>query len=256
MTPDTYISSLIFDIDGVLTFQGRVYPGAVETLDELRARGLHLRFLTNSTLKSRRSAAQRLVQTGFQAREEEVFTASYLTAQYLRGLNPRSCWVMLAGPGRDQFKDFVHDESSPEYLVVGDYRQDFDFDTLNRALGVLQEGAKLIGMTPELVDSSLGSLELNVGSWVELLARAAAIEPTYIGKPSPYGFKMVLETLPVPPETVLVVGDRVSSDVAGAHGVGLRAALVKTGEFDPQDLDAGPQPDYIIEELSELMDVV
>jgi len=30
---------VIFDIDGVLVFQGKVYPGAAELLDLLRERG-------------------------------------------------------------------------------------------------------------------------------------------------------------------------------------------------------------------------
>jgi ribonucleotide monophosphatase NagD (HAD superfamily) len=33
------IQGIIFDIDGVLEFQGNVIPGATETLAQLRARG-------------------------------------------------------------------------------------------------------------------------------------------------------------------------------------------------------------------------
>ena len=41
------VKGVIFDIDGVLEFQGKVYPGAVENLDLLREKGVLLRFLTN-----------------------------------------------------------------------------------------------------------------------------------------------------------------------------------------------------------------
>jgi ribonucleotide monophosphatase NagD (HAD superfamily) len=54
------ILAVLFDIDGVLEYQGKPYPGAAETVLKLRELGLALRFLTNSTLKSRRSAAERL----------------------------------------------------------------------------------------------------------------------------------------------------------------------------------------------------
>ncbi len=59
------IKGLIFDIDGVLTFQGKVIPGAIEAISFYRSLGITLRFLTNSTLKSRRSCAERLIQQGF-----------------------------------------------------------------------------------------------------------------------------------------------------------------------------------------------
>ncbi|MEJ2212288.1 MAG: HAD family hydrolase, partial [Anaerolineae bacterium] len=78
------IRGVILDVDVVLEFAGQVYPGAVETLAHLRQRGLAVCFLTNSTLKSRASAAERLRRRGFHVLSEEVITASYATACYLR----------------------------------------------------------------------------------------------------------------------------------------------------------------------------
>jgi ribonucleotide monophosphatase NagD (HAD superfamily) len=124
----------IFDIDCVLEYQGKVYPGAIETIQRLRQGGLRLRFLTNSTLKSHVSAAEKLRRKGFDIRDDEVFTASYLTALYLRSLAPRSIWLMLEREGRDEFTDFTHDSENPQYVVVGDYRDNFNFASLNKAL--------------------------------------------------------------------------------------------------------------------------
>ncbi len=80
---------VIFDIDGILEFQGKVYPGAIELIDRLRAKGLVIRILSNSTLKSREFCAEKLVKMGFSIFKEEVITASYATARYLKRLNPK-----------------------------------------------------------------------------------------------------------------------------------------------------------------------
>ncbi len=85
---------VLFDIDGVLEFQGKAYPGAVELLEVLRNKGINIRILTNSTLKSRKTCAAKLHHLGFQVPEEEIITASWATARYLEELNPKSCWVM------------------------------------------------------------------------------------------------------------------------------------------------------------------
>jgi ribonucleotide monophosphatase NagD (HAD superfamily) len=37
------IKGFIFDVDGVLVYQGTVYPGAVEVIDILRDKGMVLR---------------------------------------------------------------------------------------------------------------------------------------------------------------------------------------------------------------------
>lgn len=250
------VKGVIFDVDGVLEFQGRVCPGAVETVQALRDRGIVLRFLTNSTLKSRESCAARLRRAGFDISSEEVITASYATAIYLKELQPRSCWIMLEREGLDEFRGFDQDMDNPEYIVVGDNRSKFDFDHLNRALRHLLKGSRLIGMIPGLVDWTMGDAELNVGSWVEMLAKAAGVEVTYVGKPSPYAFELILSTMGLGKQEVVMVGDRVSTDVRGAKAAGIRSILLRTGEFDPRELDGQVQPDYVFDSIAEILGVI
>jgi HAD superfamily hydrolase (TIGR01458 family) len=250
------IKGIIFDIDGVLEFQGAVYPGAVEALELLRSRGLLIRFLTNSTLKSRLSCTQKLRRSGFVADEDEVITASYAAAVYLKSLSPRSCWVMVERAGLDEFKDFVIDDQNPEYVVVGDNRSRFDFAHLNHAIKLLMNGAKLIAMQGEQLDTSMGDIELNVGAWAGMLERASGKPAVYLGKPNPYNFVLALDSMGLEKHQVIVVGDRVHTDVLGARNAGLRAVLVRTGEFDPRELQGEVQPDFICDSLRALPAII
>jgi len=250
------IKGIIFDIDGVLEYQGKVYPGAVETINTLRDRGFVLRFLTNSTLKSRHSCAERLRRAGFRVDAGEVITASAATAMYLDEVKPRSCWVLLEREGLDEFKHFPQDTENPEYIVVGDNRSRFDFEHLNQALRLLNRGARLIGMQAELVDSSMGAAELNVGSWVGMLERAAGVKATYIGKPSLYAFALTFKTMGLKKDEVMMVGDSVSSDVQGARDFGIRSVLLRTGEFKEKHLSAGIQPDFIFDSITDVLSAV
>jgi HAD superfamily hydrolase (TIGR01458 family) len=246
------VRGVILDIDGVLEYQKQVYPGAVETIEAFRAHHLAVRFLTNSTLKSRASCAAKLRMGGFQVDEAEVITASSATADYLRGLRPASCWVMLERAGLDEFQEFTQDSERPQWLVVGDNRSQFNFDVLNRALGVLSRGAGLIGMQAELADSSSGTLELNVGSWVGMLERASGVPAVYIGKPNRYVFDLATRSMGLDPSEVVMIGDRMATDVLGAKGVGMRSILVKTGEFRERDLAGAVQPDAICASIREV----
>ncbi len=250
------VKGVMFDVDGVLIFRGQVMDGAVEAVRSLRERGLLLRFLTNSTMHSRRSCAEHLVAHGFDADPSEIITASSATATYLRSLQPLSCWVMVDGEGMEEFEGFTFDEENPEYLVVGDNRSRFDYENLNRALRVLVRGARLIGMQPELLDSSRGPLELNVGAWVGMLERASGVPATYVGKPSRYMFELALESMGLWPDDVLMVGDRPSTDVAGAAAVGIRSVLMRTGEYDMRELDGNPSPDFVTDSMWEILPII
>jgi HAD superfamily hydrolase (TIGR01458 family) len=250
----TEFKAILFDIDGVLEFQGRAYPGAPELLDCLRRKGIIIRILTNSTLKSRKHCTAKLTQRGFHILQEEVITASYATAKYLKNLSPKSCWVMLNGKGIEEFEGLHIDPDSPEYIVVGDYREGFNFENMNKALKPLLAGSKLIVMIPEKVDHSLGGVELTVGAYGKMLEDAAEIEATWIGKPNKYIFEVTLDTLAVDRKNVLMVGDRVATDIIGARAAGIKSVLVKTGEFKEGDLDGAVQPEYIVDSVREIED--
>lgn len=246
-------AGVIFDIDGVLEFQGGLVPGAVETVAAVREAGLAVGFLTNSTLKSRASCAEKLRCRGFEVYEGEVVTASYATATYLREQQARSCWVLLDGDGRREFDGLPQDEEAPEYVVVGDYRQGLNWTNMNHALRLLLRGSRLVGMQSELLDRSGSQDEmLNVGAWVMMLEQAAGVKATYIGKPEAYVFNLLLKTMGLDRQQVLMVGDKASTDIRGANYAGLPSVLLRTGEFNESDLDSSVQPDHILDSIRDL----
>jgi len=80
-----------------------------------------------------------------------------------------------------------------------------------------------------------------------------------IRKPRPEIFEQVLEELGTSPEATLHVGDNLSADVSGASAVGLRTVWITRRIPDPESRlrdHAGPDPDHVIHDLSELLPVV
>ena len=130
----------------------------------------------------------------------------------------------------------------------------FNFPNLNRALQILNKGAKLIVMITESVDSSLGEMELTVGAYGKMLEDASGIKATYIGKPNSYIFDITLDTLGnIDRDKILMVGDKIGTDILGAKKAGLKAALVKTGEFRESDLEYPMAvPDYVLASVSDV----
>jgi ribonucleotide monophosphatase NagD (HAD superfamily) len=111
-------------------------------------------------------------------------------------------------------------------------------------------------MQSELIDSSMGELELNVGSWVGMLEKASGVQATYIGKPNQYMFELAVRTMGLDKSEIIMVGDRVSTDVKGAQDFGIRALLVKTGEFRQEHLDGSVKPDYILDSVRALLTIL
>jgi len=75
-----------------------------------------------------------------------------------------------------------------------------------------------------------------------------------VAKPHPAIFRAALAALDVPPERALHVGDRPEADVAGAHGVGMKAVLIGVPHRPSEESSA--VPDARIAELPELLEVL
>ena len=94
---------------------------------------------------------------------------------------------------------------------------------------------------------------LDAGAFVAGLEYAAEVEAHLLGKPSPAFFAAACEALDAEPKMTWMVGDDLESDIVGAHGVGLRTVLVRTGKFRPDLVEASTiQPDGIVSSLRHL----
>ena len=69
------IRAALIDIDGVLTVSWQPLPGAVAAMRQLRAAGLPLALVTNTTSRPRASIAEALEAAGFPVTAADILTA-------------------------------------------------------------------------------------------------------------------------------------------------------------------------------------
>ena len=74
----------IFDLDGTLYRGDEAIPKAVDTVVELRKRGVAIRFLTNNSGQTRDFYTEKLNRMGFQASASEVYSSALGAANYCR----------------------------------------------------------------------------------------------------------------------------------------------------------------------------
>lgn len=247
------IKGLLIDLDGTVYNDSIAIPGAIAALQKVRRSRLPMRFITNTTMKSRETLRQKLASMGFDAAREEIFSAAYAGAMYVRQQVGATCHAMLLD---DAKKDYWGLESAAErvdFVVVGDLGDQITFEKLNRAFLYLFHGAKLIALQKNRFWLSDKGFQLDAGAFVALLEYAANTEAILIGKPAAPFFEMALHDLNLPRELVLMVGDDVESDIVGAHRIGMQTALVRTGKFREEDLQKSTiQPDHVLHSIAEL----
>jgi HAD superfamily hydrolase (TIGR01458 family) len=251
---DRGIDGLLLDIDGVLAAAWRPLPGALEALAALRARGVPLRLLTNTTTHNRRSLASRLQAAGFDVRPEDLITASSATAEYLKSHHPTAaCYLLATGDVREDLGGVRLVERGADVVVVAGAEDEFSYENMNRAFQMLMDGASLVAMHRNLYWMTDEGLKLDAGAFIRGLEEASGVKAVTVGKPSPTMFEAGLGSLGLPANRVAMVGDDVENDVLAAQVVGITGILVRTGKFNPQALEAASGvPDHLIDSVAEL----
>jgi HAD superfamily hydrolase (TIGR01458 family) len=226
------LRALLLDLSGVLYDGERVIPGAGEAVAQARASALQVRFITNTSRKTRDQLLAHLDTLGFAVEPAELFTAVDAGKQWLRqrGLRP---YCLVHENIREEFTEF--DQRDPDAVFIGDAADGFSYANLNRAFQLCVAGAPLLGVGYNRYFRSAGQLLLDTGPFIRAVEFAAGIEATIVGKPNPAFFAAALASAGVDADAALMVGDDVFGDVEGALNAGISACLVRTGKYRPGD---------------------
>jgi HAD superfamily hydrolase (TIGR01458 family) len=257
MTASLDVDALLLDIDGVLVTSWQAVPGAIEAVETLRAHGVPLRLITNTTTHTRVALAETLAEAGFSIAPDEIATAVTATASYLQAEHPGAGVFVLSDgdPGEDLGAVRIVDVDDAEVVVLGGGCDDFSYDAMNRVFRRLHEGAAFVAMHRNLYWRTTDGLQLDGGAFVAALEAATGVVPAVCGKPSPAFFASALAMLGVAPPRVAMVGDDVVNDVTGAQEAGLAGVLVRTGKFRPDDVDRG-EPDAVVDSLADVPSLI
>ncbi|MCS7251711.1 MAG: TIGR01458 family HAD-type hydrolase [Anaerolineae bacterium] len=246
------ITAVLLDLDGTLYTAVGAIPGAVEAVRALRMMGLAVRFVTNTTTRSRRALADRLQRMGFTATPEEIYSPPWAAGRFLRQRQARA-YLLIPEGAREDFEGILEEDQQPDYVVIGDLGEGWTFERLNQAFRmILERGAGLIGLGRTRYYQATDGLRLDVGPFIAALEEATGQKALILGKPAPAFFQSILEDLGRPPEQVAMVGDDIEIDVGGAQAVGVRGILVQTGKFRPADLEGRIRPDAVLTSIAEL----
>jgi len=252
------IRGFLLDLDGVLYVGNQPVPGAVQALQSLREQGLSIRFVSNSTRRSRASVARRLRTMGFPIDDHEILTPAVAAASML-GREGKTAFLITTGDAPRDFEDagIAMADDHPDAVVVGDAGDRFTYELLNRAMRMILSGARLIALERDRTWMGEDGLMLSAGPFVAALEYATGKEATCVGKPSPGFFSTAVEGLGIPASAAGMVGDDIETDIGGAQRCGMQGILVRTGKFREEVLaSSGVIPDLVIDSVADLPQIL
>ena len=247
-------AGVVFDLDGVVYLASTPIPGAAETVAAVRAAGCGIAFVTNNAARAPEEVSDKLAGMGIPTAPEEIVTSSQAAARLLEPgtrcliVGTDGLRTVLARRGCVE----VEEPGDAETVVVG-FTRDLVWDDLRRAALALRRGARYVGTNGDVAFPSPEGLVPGNGAALAALSAASGRTPEIAGKPYPALFEAVAERLPEGP--LLMIGDRLETDIAGAHALGWDTVLVLTGVTSAEDAAAldDPAPTYVLDSVADLL---
>jgi HAD superfamily hydrolase (TIGR01458 family) len=247
------VTAALIDLDGVLYVEEEPVHGAIDAVARLRAGGLALRFVTNTTAHSRGRTLAKLDTLGFSVADAELVTPAALAVRHCRQRGYERAALVMNDEVKGDFAELVEARDGAQAVIVGDLGPAFGYDVLNDAFRCVMEGAELIALQKNRYWLRSDGLSLDVGPFVAALEYATGREAYVVGKPARAFFDEVLDDLGVSPRAAVMVGDDIESDIGGALGAGLAGILVRTGKFRPDRLAAsGIAPTAVVDSIADV----
>ena len=264
MQNDFRFDNLILDMDGVLWHGDTPVPGLTEFFETLRALDINFVLATNNATKVATQYTEKLARFGVDVEPEAILTSAEATAAHLEDRYENGALVYVVGESglqtamRDKGFDllesdgFVGTDTRCDVVVVG-FTRHLCYPQLASAVHLINHGAHFVGTNPDVTFPSEYGLLPGAGAILAFLQAATGKKPEVIGKPGRGIFEEALERLQGTPSNTAMVGDRLETDIAGAHAAGINTILLLSGVTSRSKAEnSNIQPDLTFEDLRAL----
>ncbi|MGX1703248.1 HAD-IIA family hydrolase [Microbacterium sp. NPDC055357] len=264
--PEGWFDAYLFDLDGTVYLGDELLPGARDLLDELRDRGARRVFLSNNPTRDPEMYLDKLTRLGIAVEPAEIVNTVVSTVGWLQAQHPGAVVYpiaeaplvrALAAAGIQ-----MSDDPAQIDIVIASYDRSFDYRKLQTAFDALwQHGrAILITTNPDRYCPFPGGRgEPDAAGIVAALEATTGVRcSANMGKPGRIMIDAVRGMLGPEVERVVMVGDRLETDVRMGIEAGIGTALVLTGDSQLADVDRcdpGLRPQFILDRIDELVPV-
>jgi len=254
------IKCFIFDVDGTLILGDKPLPYATEVMSFLQKTKTDFVILSNNSSYSTVESKERLEEAlNVKLSLQNIYTSIQATVDFLVNENITQCYIIGTPSMIKEFeeKGISFSNVNPRAVVLG-FDKTLTYKKIESAALFLQreESIPFIATHPDDTCPIDGGRIPDVGSFLKMFEQATGRKPDKIlGKPNKMILELILTGKNVQKNEVLVVGDRLETDIRLAYEAGVKSSLVLTGETSKNDLElSNIQPSVVWEDLKFLFD--
>jgi HAD superfamily hydrolase (TIGR01450 family) len=231
-----------------------IYPGAIDFIAALRKANKNVRLITNSASRSVKQILEDLHAVGLDFESREIISSGSLLALLNETIELKEAYYLGGKDGKSFMEDakieIVENPSEPIVILGGIKPTQSEMD---KAIAILSnENSKVLVLNPDVYAPNQSGDKIPVTGFIaNTLKEKTGCNLLFCGKPFPLIFEIALRSLIPSTESVVMLGDTLGTDIAGANIAGIDSALVlgrnvKENEFRDDIYELGISPTYIL----------
>ena len=249
----------ICDMDGVIYHGNKILDGVADFVNWMINNNKKFVFLTNSPEKTPHELSMKLERMGLKVSADHFYTSAMATAEFLHTQNP-GCTAYVIGEAALTKALYDHkiymNDVNPDYVVVGETRS-YSFEKIEKAIELVNKGAKLIGANPDITGPTERGVMPATGSLIAPIEIATGKKAYFVGKPNPLMLRHGLKIINCHSEEIAFIGDRMDTDIIAGIESNVDTVLVLSGVTSMEDIQNFPyRPKYILKGICDLADAV
>lgn len=251
----------LVDLDGVVYLGPDPVAYAAEGLSDARAAGMDVVFVTNNAAREPVTVAEHLRELGVAAEPTEVLTSAQTAVALLGDVVGLGASVLvIGGPGlvtavrEAGYRMVTSADDGPDAVIQG-FGPQVSWEDLAEASYAVHNGARYVVTNRDLTQPKDRGIAPGNGTLVAAVVTTTGVEPISAGKPEPAMFRHAAHSRAA--RRPLVIGDRLDTDMGGAHAAGFDGLLVLTGVCSARDAVLAPigqRPHYLGADLRSLLE--
>jgi 4-nitrophenyl phosphatase len=244
----------LIDLDGTMYRGTEVIEEAVDFISLLKKHHIPYLFVTNNSSRTPEQVAAKLRDFGIKANEEQVFTTSMATANYISERNKEASVYVIGEEGLQTAlaeKGLKPGQEDAGFVVIGIDRS-ISYEKLTVASLAVRNGAIFISTNGDIAIPTERGLMPGNGSLTSVITVSTQTEPIFIGKPESIIMEQALKVIGTNKEDTLMIGDNYDTDIMAGMNAGLDTLLVHTGITTKELLTRyEKKPTYVVDSLNQ-----
>ncbi len=254
------IELFLLDMDGTIYLDDDLFDGALEFINKIKNTNRKFVFLTNNSSKNKIDYVNKLNRIGIESTLENVFTSGMAMGMYLNEkYSNKKVYLVGTKSLEEELKNYHINlvDNNPDIVLIG-FDRELTYQKLEKACEFLDNGAIFLATNTDYVcPIKDGRYIPDCGSMCIMITNATGKKPKFIGKPEPDMINILANKYNIEKNKILMIGDRVYTDVASGYNANVNTVCVLSGESTIKTIENSEiKPDFIYNSIKDLIDLI